>query len=46
MEMGMTEVEQAMSRLLEIPGYVPYHERAFGSENPVTVENATRAVAA
>lgn len=45
-EMGMSEVEEAMARLLDIPGYVPYFERAFEGDNPVTVENAAKAVAA
>jgi len=45
-EMGMSDVEKAMDRLRDIPGYLPYFERAFGSDNPLTVENAARAVAA
>jgi cytochrome c peroxidase len=45
-EMGMSEVEEAMDRVRDIPGYRPYFERAFGTENPMTVENAAKAVAA
>jgi cytochrome c peroxidase len=45
-EMGMSELEEAMNRVRAIPGYRPYFERAFGSENPMTVDNAARAVAA
>jgi len=45
-EMGMGELEEAMNRVRDIPGYLPYFEKAFGSDNPMTVENAARAVAA
>jgi cytochrome c peroxidase len=45
-EMGMSEIDEAMARLHDIPGYVPYFQRAFGGDNPVTVENAAKAVAA
>lgn len=45
-EMGMSDVEEAMDLVRAIPGYKPYFERAFGTENPMTVDNAARAVAA
>ena len=45
-EMGMSETETAMDRVRAIPGYKPYFERAFGGDNPMTVDNAARAVAA
>jgi len=45
-EMGMSELEEAMNRVRAIPGYRPYFEKAFGGENPMTVDNAARAVAA
>jgi cytochrome c peroxidase len=45
-EMGMSEVEEAMDRVRDIPGYLPYFEAAFGTDNPMTVDNAARAVAA
>lgn len=45
-EMGMSEVETAMDRVRAIPGYKPYFERAFGADNPMTVDNAAKAVAA
>ena len=45
-EMGMSELEEAMNRVRDIPGYQPYFEKAFGGDDPMTVENAARAVAA
>lgn len=45
-EMGMNDVEVAMNRVKAIPGYEPYFVRAFGNDNPMTVENAAKAVAA
>jgi cytochrome c peroxidase len=45
-EMGMGELEEAMNRLRDIPGYMPYFEAAFGKDNPMTVDNAAKAVAA
>jgi cytochrome c peroxidase len=46
-EMGMSDVDAAMNRVRDIPGYRPYFERAFpGSNDPMTVDNAARAVAA
>jgi cytochrome c peroxidase len=45
-EMGMSETETAMDRVRAIPGYKPYFERAFGGDNPMTVDNAAKAVAA
>lgn len=45
-EMGSTEAE-VVAVLTGIPGYRPYFEAAFPSEaEPVTFENATRAIAA
>jgi cytochrome c peroxidase len=45
-EMGMSAVEEAMDRVRDIPGYRPYFEAAFGTDNPMTVDNAAKAVAA
>ena len=45
-EMGMSDVETAMDRVRDIPGYRPYFEAAFGTDNPLTVDNAAKAVAA
>ena len=45
-EMGMSETETAMDRVRAIPGYKPYFERAFGGDDPMTVDNAAKAVAA
>jgi len=45
-EMGMGELEEAMNRLRDIPGYKPYFEKAFGKDKPMTVDNAAKAVAA
>ena len=44
-EMGMKEVEVAMNRVRQIPGYAPYFEKAFGPD-AMTVDNAAKAVAA
>jgi cytochrome c peroxidase len=44
-EMGMSDVDEAMARVIAIPGYKPYFEEAFGPDS-MTVENAARAVAA
>ncbi len=45
-EMGMSDLERAMSRVRAIPGYEPYFVRAFGADDPMTVDNAAKAVAA
>lgn len=45
-EMGMSDLEKAMARVRAIPGYKPYFVAAFGKNDPMTVENAARAVAA
>jgi len=45
-EMGMSDLEKAMNRVRAIPGYEPYFVRAFGTDNPMTVDNAAKAVAA
>ncbi len=45
-EMGMSDLEKAMSRVRAIPGYRPWFERAFGGDDPMTVDNAAKAVAA
>jgi len=45
-EMGMTDVELAMKRVRAIPGYEPYFIAAFGKDDPMTVDNAAKAVAA
>ncbi len=45
-EMGMSELEQAMDRVRAIPGYKPYFAKAFGGDDPMTVDNAAKAVAA
>lgn len=44
-EMGVSEVEQAMDKVRAIPGYKPYFEKAFGKDS-MTVDNAAKAVAA
>jgi len=44
-EMGVTEIEQAMDKVRAIPGYKPYFEKAFGADS-MTVDNAAKAVAA
>lgn len=45
-EMGMKDLEQAIARVRAIPGYQEAFARVFGGAEPVTVENAARAVAA
>lgn len=44
-EMGMSDVDEAMARVIAIPGYKPYFEEAFGPDS-MTVDNAAKAVAA
>lgn len=44
-EMGVSEIEQAMDKVRAIPGYKPYFDKAFGKDSMI-VENAAKAVAA
>jgi len=44
-EMGMSDVDDAMKRVKAIPGYQPYFDKAFGPD-AMTVTNAAKAVAA
>jgi cytochrome c peroxidase len=44
-EMGVTEIEQAMDKVRAIPGYKSYFNEAFGDDS-MTVDNAAKAVAA
>ena len=44
-EMGVSEIEQAMDKVRAIPGYKPYFDEAFGKDS-MTVDNAAKAVAA
>lgn len=44
-EMGVSEIEQAMDKVRAIQGYKPYFEKAFGKDS-MTVDNAAKAVAA
>ena len=44
-EMGVSEIEQAMDKVRAIPGYKVYFDEAFG-EDSMTVDNAAKAVAA
>lgn len=45
-EMGMRTLDDAINRVRNIPGYVEQFKQVFGGDNPVTVDNAARAVAA
>ena len=46
-EMGMANLEAAMNRVREIPGYRPMFAKAFpGEKDPMTIPNAAKAVAA
>lgn len=44
-EMGVSEIEQAMNKVRAIPGYKAYFDKAFGKDS-MTVDNAAKAVAA
>jgi len=44
-EMGMSDLDQAMARVKRIPGYTAYFDKAFGKDG-VTADNAAKAVAA
>lgn len=45
-EMGMRDLDRAIARVRAIPGYRESFARVFGGDEPVTVDNAARAVAA
>jgi cytochrome c peroxidase len=45
-EMGMKDLDRAIARVRAIPGYRDAFARVFGGEQPVTVDNAAKAVAA
>jgi cytochrome c peroxidase len=45
-EMGLSDLEQAIARVRMIPGYREAFARVFGGDAPVSVDNAARAVAA
>jgi cytochrome c peroxidase len=45
-EMGMGELDEAMNRVRAIAGYRPYFEKAFPGKDPMTEDNAAKAVAA
>lgn len=45
-EMGMRSLDEAIARVRRIPGYVEQFGQVFGGTDPVTVDNAARAVAA
>jgi len=45
-EMGMPNLDAVIDRVRHIPGYKPYFERAFGSGDVVTMDNAAKAIAA
>lgn len=45
-EMGMKDWDVAIKRLQEISGYEPLFKAAFGDDNPMTVDNAAKAIAA
>jgi len=45
-EMGMENLDSAVDRLRAIPGYQEHFAQAFGGENPITADNAAKAVAA
>lgn len=45
-EMGMSDLEKAMQRVRNIPGYKVYFDAAFSGTNSMTIDNAAKAVAA
>ena len=45
-EMGMKGLTEVIYRIQLIPGYRPYFERAFGAGDVVTMDNASKAIAA
>lgn len=45
-EMGMKGLTEVIYRIRLIPGYRPYFEQAFGSGEVVTMDNASKAIAA
>ncbi len=45
-EMGMKGLTEVIYRIKLIPGYRPYFEQAFGSGDVVTMDNASKAIAA
>jgi len=45
-EMGMPNLDAVIDRIRDIPGYRPPFEAAFGTGDVVTMDNASRAIAA
>ncbi len=45
-EMGMKDWDTTMARLKSIPGYPPLFKAVFGEDNPMTADNAAKAIAA
>lgn len=45
-EMGMSSLDAAIARVRQIPGYVEQFHAVFGGGQPVTIDNAAKAVAA
>lgn len=45
-EMGMNSLEAAIERVRRIPGYAAEFKQVFGGDEPVTIDNAAKAVAA
>jgi cytochrome c peroxidase len=45
-EMGMTDHALVVERIKMIPGYVELFTKAFGKNDPVTIDNAAKAMAA
>ncbi|MEN8174326.1 MAG: cytochrome-c peroxidase [Pseudomonadota bacterium] len=45
-EMGMKNLEAAIDRVRRIPGYVEQFQHVFGGDDPVSIDNAAKAVAA
>lgn len=45
-EMGMTDLDAVADRIVRIPGYKPYFEKAFGKGGKIDIDNIAKAIAA
>ena len=45
-EMGMPSHDKVMARIQRVPGYRQAFREVFGGDNPVTIDNAVKAIAA
>ena len=45
-EMGMSSLDATLDRIVKIPGYKVFFDRAFEDESEITMDNAAKAIAA